>query len=183
MAENESEAAEYEEAASEPKKKRSKLKLIIFILLPLLLLGGGGGGVYFYMFAGADDNKPKEEPELPAPSFVDVKPFVVSLKADDGSMHFAQIALSLRVPGAPAVEAVNQVLPEVQDTMRLIVLSHKADQLETSDGVDKLRVELLGGVNGVLKNALGATKLKKLTGSDTDDAVVKNVYFSNLVIE
>lgn len=174
-------AAASDDDAPEP-KRRSKGKLIIFVLLPLLLVGGGGGGAYFFLFAGGDE-KPGAEAELPVPSFVEVKPFVVTLKAEDGSVHFAQLALSLKVPSAPAVEAVNQVLPEVQDTMRIIVLSHKADQLETSDGVDKLRVELLGGINDVLRNALGATKVKKLTGSGTDAALVKNVYFSNLVIE
>ena len=172
-------AAEPEEAPLEAPAKRGKGKLIVLaaaVLIPLL----GGGGAYFYLFTGAKPGAPKEA--APAqPFFVEVKPFVVTMKAADDSMHYVQLALSLKVPGEEAVAAANTVMPEILDMVRQSVLGFKIDDLQTREGVEKLRGALLVQSNRVLLQALGKDKVTKLGARD--GALVANVFFQNLVIE
>jgi flagellar protein FliL len=169
-----------EPAPDDTPKKRSKLKLLIFILLPLLLVGGAGGAYFFLMSAPKAPGGPKEA--APAqPFFVEVKPFVVTVKATDGSMHYVQIALSLKVPDEAAVAAVGTIMPEIQDMIRQAVLGFKIDDLQTQDGVNKLRNSITAGSNRVFLQALGPQKIEKLGG--TAGMLVRNVYFQNLVIE
>jgi len=169
------------EEISKPRGK-SRLRLIVIALGVLLITASVAGGGWYFFLAGATPEA-AETTDPPIPSFVEVKPFVVSMKADDGSMHYVQLAFSMKVPGAPAVEAVTLVMPEIQDLIRQTVLGFKIDQLAASDGVDKLRQALIGGVNGLMVRSLGANKVKKLAGDGTGAKVVENIFFSNLVIE
>jgi len=174
-------APEADEAEAPP-KKRGKLKLIVILAVALIVILGGAGGAYMFLFAGGDA-KPKEAKEAapPLPFFVEVKPFVVTMKAADGSMHYVQIALSLKVPNEEAVAAAGAVMPEIQDMIRQAVLGFKIDELQTQDGVNKLRTAVTAGSNKVLLVALGGPKIDKLGGKG--GMLVNNVYFQNLVIE
>lgn len=172
-------AAAPEEAPAAAPKKRGKRKLFMLAGVVLILLSGGGGA-YFYLFAGAKPGAPKEA--APAqPFFVEVKPFVVTMKAADDSMHYVQLALSLKVPGEEAVAAANTVMPEILDMIRQAVLGFKIDDLQTQEGVEKLRSVLLAQSNRVLLQALGKDKVATLGA--TSGALVSNVFFQNLVIE
>jgi len=170
-------AADGEEAP----KKGGKLKLIIIAVAALLVLGGSGGGAYFFLFAG-DDSEQAKEAEPPAPAFVEIKPLVVTIRSVDGGQHYLQLGMSMKVPTADAATAIGSVMPEVLDAMRQTILAYKSDELETSDGVNKLRGALVGDVNGVLVRSLGTGKIKKL-GDDSGKALVSNIFFSSLVIE
>jgi flagellar FliL protein len=174
-------AAEPETAPVEAPKKRGKLKLLIIIVVALVVILGGGGGAYFFLFAGSKEPGKAREVVPAQPFFVEVKPFVVTVKAADGSMHYVQIALSMKVPNEDAVAAAATVMPEIQDMIRQAVLGFKIDDLQTQEGVNKLRVAVTTGSNAVLLRALGAQKLDKLGG--TAGMLVSNVYFQNLVIE
>ena len=169
------------EAEAAPPKKRGKLKLLILIGLALVIVAGAGGA-YFFMFSGGS-TKPGASKEAPPPQpfFVEIKPFIITMKASDGSLHYVQLALSLKVPNEDAVTAANAVMPEILDMIRQSVLGFKIDDLQTQDGVNKLRSAIAGGSNRVLLTALGTEKIKALGG--TAGMLVKNVYFQNLVIE
>lgn len=171
-----------EDEAGEAPKKRGKLKLIVIIVVALVVILGGAGGAYMFLFAGGDA-KPKEAKEAapPQPFFVEVKPFVVTMKAADGTMHYVQLALSLKVPNEEAVAATGTVMPEIKDMVRQSVLGFKVDELQTQDGVNKLRIAVTTETNKVLLVALGAPKIEKLGGKG--GMLVNNVYFQNLVIE
>lgn len=171
-----------EDAPEDTPKKRGKLKLIIIIVVAVVVILGGAGGAYMFLFAGGDaKQKETKEAAPPAPFFVEVKPFVVTMKATDDSMHYVQIALSLKVPNEEAVAATGTVMPEIQDMIRQAVLGFKIDELQTQDGVNKLRIAVTTGSNKVLLIALGAQKIDKLGGKA--GMLVNNVYFQNLVIE
>ncbi|HEX4113000.1 MAG TPA: flagellar basal body-associated FliL family protein [Stellaceae bacterium] len=172
-------AAEPDAAPVEAPKHGGKRKLIILAAVVLIVLLGGGGA-YFYLFAGGKPGAPKEA--APAqPFFVEVKPFVVTMKAADDSMHYVQLALSLKVPGEEAVAAANTVMPEILDMIRQSVLGFKIDDLQTQEGVEKLRAALLVQSNRVLLQALGKDKMTKLGAKGR--ALVGNIFFQNLVIE
>jgi flagellar protein FliL len=173
-----------EAAPAAAPRKRGLLKLIIIAVVVLLILGGGGGGAWYFFFAGDDkaDASKEKEVEPPVPAFVEVKAFVVTIKDSEGAQHYLQLGMNMKVPGPDAVTAVSTVLPEVLDTMRQTILGYKADELETQDGVNKMRVALVGDVNAALVKALGPGKIKKL-GDDSGKALVENIFFSSLVVE
>jgi flagellar FliL protein len=173
-------AAPAEAAPVEAPKKRGKTRLIVLAAIVLIAVLGGAGGAYFFLLAGTKSSAPKDA--APAqPFFVEVKPFVVTMKAADGSMHYVQLALSLKVPGEAAVAAADTVMPEILDVIRQSVLGFKIDDLQTQEGVEKLRAALLVQSNRVLLQALGKDKVAALGAKS--GALVGNVFFQNLVIE
>jgi flagellar basal body-associated protein FliL len=169
-------AASVEAPPPEPAKKKP-FKLILIAVVVLLAVAGGG---WYFMFSGAKSSG--TEAAAPAlPFFVEIKPFVITLKAADGSMHYAQLAMSLQVPAAAAIPAAEVVMPELLDMIRQAVLAFKADQLQTPQGVNQLRAALVKGANEVLLRSLGAAKVKELGGKN--NALVSAIFFSNLVIQ
>jgi flagellar FliL protein len=174
-------ASKAEAPPEEAPKKKGKKKLILLLAVVLLIVAGGGGGAYFYLFAGAKTASAAKETAPAKPFFVEIKPFVVTDKATDGSMHYVQLALSLKVPNEEAIAAAGAVMPEIQDMIRQKVLGFKTDDLQTQDGVNKLRAAITAGTNQVLLGAIGAPKLDKLGAKS--GMLVSNVFFQNLVIE
>ncbi|MGH7072997.1 MAG: flagellar basal body-associated FliL family protein [Stellaceae bacterium] len=169
-------AATVEAPPPEPAKKKP-FKLIL-IAVVVLLIGAGGG---WYVMYGKAKPGGTEKPAPALPIFATVKPIVITLKATDGSMHYAQLAMSLEVPSAAAIKSADAVMPEIIDMIRQSVLAYKADQLQTPQGVNKLRAALVTGANEVLLKSLGAAKVTALGGKH--DALVSAIYFSNLVIQ
>jgi flagellar FliL protein len=167
-------------AEAPPPPKGGRLKLIIIVAVALLVVAGGGGGAWFFLLSAPSKAGPKELAPT-QPYFVDVKPFVVTMKDEEGGMHYVQIALSLKVPGEDAVAAAGSVMPEILDMIRQAVLGFKLDELQTPDGVNKLRAAITTGTNRVLLRSLGGDKIARLGG--TAGMLVGNVYFQNLVIE
>jgi flagellar FliL protein len=173
-------ASQPEATPEEAPKKRGKKKLV-FLLLAVVLLLAVGGGAYFYLFTGMKTASAAKQTVPAKPFFVEIKPFVVTDKAADGSMHYVQLALSLKVPNEEAIAAAGAVMPEIQDIIRQKVLGFKTDDLQTQDGVDKLRNAITAGTNQVLLAALGAAKVDTLGAKG--GMLVSNVFFQNLVIE
>lgn len=174
--------AEEAEAPPEPPKKRGRFKLILIILIALIAIGGGGGYYYMFMMKAKPMNGAKAAKPAPAlPHFVAVKPFVITVKGADNNLHYVQLALSLKVPGAPAVKSTDAVMPEILDMIRQTVFGFKLDQLQSAQGVNQLRTALVTGSNHVLQQSLGDAKIKELGGKN--NALVSNIYFSTLVIQ
>jgi flagellar basal body-associated protein FliL len=171
-------AASAEAPPPEPVKKRRPMKLILMAVVVLIVIGAGG----WYFLVGGAKPASQSAPAPPAPFFVDIKPFVITMKAADGSMHYVQLSLSLKVPGTPAITAAESVMPEILDMIRQSVLGFKVDQLQTPQGVNRLRAVLVAGTNRVLLQSLGGAKIKEL-GGGKDEALVSAIYFSNLVIQ
>jgi flagellar protein FliL len=169
------------DAPPEPPKKRGRFKLILIVLVALIALGGGGGYYYMFMMKAKPQSGVAEKPAPALPHFVDVKPFVITVKGTDNNLHYVQLALSLKVPGEPAAKSTDAVMPEILDMIRQTVFGFKLDQLQSADGVNKLRAALVTGSNHVLRQSLGDTKVKELGGKD--DRLVSNIYFSTLVIQ
>lgn len=173
-------ASQAEAPPEEAPKKRGKKRLMVLFLAAVVLIAVGGGA-YFYLFAGKGTASAAKEAAPAKPYFVEIKPFVVTDKAADGSMHYVQLALSLKVPNEEAIAAAGAVMPEIQDMIRQKVLGFKTDDLQTQDGVNRLRAAITSGSNQVLLASLGAPRLDKLGAKG--GTLVSNVFFQNLVIE
>jgi flagellar FliL protein len=168
----------------EPSGGGSLLKwgLIVFVVLALI----GGGGAVWYFFLGGREHFAPQQPkavEAPLPYFLDLKPFVVTMPNSSGTPHFVQLGISLQLPRSTAGEMVTAVLPEIQDAMRQTLLGFKSDELQTPDGVNKVRKAMIEHLNEVMTRVLGPERVAKITDGSPISAFVQNILFATLIVE
>jgi flagellar FliL protein len=156
----------------------------LIAVLVLVFAGAGGAAGYFFLFERSTPGNEKTPiNELPLPSYVTIKPFVVTMTNSAGIPHFVQLGLDLNLPDPTAGNMVTAVMPEVQDTIRQTLLRFQVDDIVTPAGIDKMRAALLVSVNQVLFQRLGAERVKRLSGGEAIGGVVRNIYFSTLIVE
>lgn len=154
-----------EETGEKPKKSKKLL-----ILLGILLLGAVGGGaawyVQVYQNAGPRIEKPKP------PIFVTLDTFTVNLQSSDGVDHFLQVGIDLRVADDSAVEAIKLHMPEIRNSVLLLLSGKHVEELSSTEGKQRLSAEILEQVNKPLNpKAKGPGKQ------------VLGVYFTSFVIQ
>jgi len=99
-----------------------------------------------------------------------IEPFVVNL-ADPGSRRYLRVNLTLELKNPEEAEPLLEVrMPQMRDTVLLLLSSKTTDQLLAPEGKITLRQELIEQINKVLKT-------KKLKRS------VKNLYFTEFLIQ
>ncbi|MDR2550763.1 MAG: flagellar basal body-associated FliL family protein [Desulfobulbus sp.] len=165
------------EKAEEP-KKGGKKKLIIIaaaVLVPLL----AGGGYYFLMY------KPKQEEMLrkqqeeskaaalikPVPEeakigpMVEIKEFIVNIIGTDAP-HYVKASLSLELDKDSTVDEVNRRMPQIRDTILLIIGNKTFEELQDIQGKNQVKAELKSKINSFLK-----------TGK------INNIYLTDFVVQ
>jgi flagellar FliL protein len=167
-----------EEAAT----RRSWLswKIIVPVVL-VLVLAGGGAAYFFLIMRPAGQGEQAAKPETALPFYLEIKPFVVSMKGADDNSHFVQLGINLLLSGPELGNLVSAVEPEVDDAMRLSALHFKVEDIVTPAGVDKMRAAMVADINRVLAQRLGIDRIQRLNGGSKD--AVRTLYFSQLVIE
>ncbi|HEX3881865.1 MAG TPA: flagellar basal body-associated FliL family protein [Stellaceae bacterium] len=165
-------------------KRRGWLKLMILGLVGLLVVGGAGGAVWYFLLGGkAYLSGGSKVTETPLPYFLEMKPFVVSVPSKAGPSRFVQLGLSLELPGSASGALVTAILPQAQDALRQSVLAYKADDLQTQDGLEKVRASMLASLNKALLTNLGAERIAKAAPGKPTDQMVRAIYFSQLIVE
>jgi flagellar FliL protein len=139
--------------AEAPKKKKfSGKKLVLFIILPVLLLGGGGAAAYFLLLkkdpaaeeqaAGADAKAAEAagEPQV----YVSLEhPLQVNLVSTGKRTSYLNLDLWLAVKTEEDSKKLEAVMPKVIDQFQVYLRSLRIDDLQGSDGVQRMRDELL----------------------------------------
>jgi len=159
------------------RKFRRRVVVILGFLLVVLVAGGGG----WYFFLGGQTVFSASPAE---PVYVSIKPFVVTMIDDNQNTRFVQLGVDLEVRGKAAAKTVTDVMPAIQDAIRLQILQSKITDITSPEGVDRLRGVLIGRINDTIRTALGSSN----DNSKSDPAapatdLIRNVYFSELVIE
>jgi flagellar FliL protein len=158
-----------EEAVADepPKKKKGKLFLVLGILL---VLGSVGGGAAWY-FTQPDTKSADHhvEKQLP-PVFVTLETFTVNLQADGGGEHYLQVGIDLKVTDPAVVDLVKLHMPEIRNSVLLLLSSRSAEQIASLEGKQKLSAEIQEQVNKPLN---GKAVGKGVTG----------VFFTSFVIQ
>jgi flagellar FliL protein len=152
----------------------------------MLAAAGGGAGYWFFIPRPPTAPAPGEQavkPELPLPFYLEVKPFVVSIVNSAGVPHFVQMGVNLALSGSEAGNALTAVLPEVQDAMRQTAVGFKVDDVVTPAGIDKLREAMIANANRALLQRLGPDRVNRLSSGEPNGAVIKNIYFTTLIVE
>ncbi len=159
--------------AAEGAPKKGKGKLLIIIVAAVVLLAGGGGAAWFFMHnkkaasEGQEEAKHEAEPAKP-PVFVKLETFTVNL-ASEGEDRMLQTDVELKVVDAKVVETVKAHMPEVRNTLLLLLSSKTASALATTDGKQKLSVEIKTKIN------------KELHVKESEG--VSGVFFTTFVIQ
>jgi len=188
--------AEQESKAKE--KGGGKTKLIIIILVAVIVLMAGGGAAAFFLM------KPKAAPtaaELAAQAaaekaknmrFISMEPFVTNLQSTDGNVHYLQVKIDLKTYD-PSVEGkVKLMTPELRNNILRILSAQSTDKLETVEGRDRLRQDILDSVNKVLEGAPAVAAAEGGHGgggeaahasSGHDGAPIEGVYFTAFVVQ
>jgi flagellar FliL protein len=150
-----------EEAAPEPapKKRWGLKKLLLIAGVPVLLLGGAGGayvaGVLDPLLGVAEptgdaataEGEAAQEGEVPAVQFFDVPDLLVNLNTNSRQNAFLKIQIALELDATADVAALTTLMPRVIDSFQISLRELRPEELKGSEGVLRLKQELLLRVN------------------------------------
>ncbi|MEQ8604431.1 MAG: flagellar basal body-associated FliL family protein [Marivibrio sp.] len=159
-----------------PKKKVSGKKLILFIVLPILILAGAGAGVYMsglldpLLGVGGEEQAaegeaaPEEaQAEAAAPGhYLPLDEMTVTLRSTGGRARFLKLQLTLELEQAADEERVQAVMPRIIDNFQVFLRELRVEELEGSQGMYRIREELLKRVN----QAASPVKIKEVLFTD-----------------
>jgi flagellar FliL protein len=137
------------EAAPPPVRKRrmSGKKLVLFIILPLLLFGGGGAAAWFLLFQGREpaegETAELEEDLSHPPIYYDLDEMTVNLSTASKRNSYLKLKLALELGSPEDSETLPNVLPRVVDQFQIYLRGVRVEDLQGSDGLQRLREELL----------------------------------------
>jgi flagellar protein FliL len=171
--------------AVKPKAGRRRGRWFLMAIGSLLVLAAAGGGAWYFYLSDPARHLSEKPPadDHPLPSYLEIKPIVVSMVSTEGIFHYVQLGLNLTLSDTAASEAVAAVMPEIQDVIRQTLLGFKVDDVATAVGIDNVRGALLANVNQVLLQRLGAERVRRLKGGEGKNGVVQRIHFSTLVVE
>ncbi|WP_288900615.1 flagellar basal body-associated FliL family protein [uncultured Sneathiella sp.] len=143
-----------QEEDGEPKKKKklSGKFLVLFVLLPLLVFGGGAGGAYF---AGVFDAPEPTEEEIAAKAaevnkkvvFYDLPEMLVNLNSGNSSSSFLKLGVSLELADEASIPDLELLIPRIIDNFQVYLRELRKEDLNGSQGVFRLKEELLMRIN------------------------------------
>ncbi len=183
MAEDDKSKEESAGKAEPPKKRRSLVMWIAISVAALAVLGGVGGFFFLKQGEPAEEKAAAEGHANPAPAkkahgaaetpkegqkagvIFDLDPFVVNL-ADTPEIRYLKVSIKLQIADGGAADTITGRLPQVRDSLLLLLSSKTYEELRTVEGKMDLREEILQRVNTVL----GAT-------------VVTAAYFTDFVAQ
>jgi flagellar protein FliL len=149
---------------SSTRKRLSGKKLVLFVILPVLLVVGAAAGLWFSgALSGLVSGESKTSPEQAAaaavgslnggPIFWPVKPMelLVNLRTDNPRPSFLKLSVSLELERAEDGPKIADVMPRVTDTLQVYLRELRADQLQGSAGLLRVREELLARINAAIR--------------------------------
>ncbi|MGE4220251.1 MAG: flagellar basal body-associated FliL family protein [Alphaproteobacteria bacterium] len=144
-----------------PRKKMAGKTLVFILLGVIVLLGGGAAGAYFAGLldpllgkhaaegeAAAPEAPPK--PEATAPGyFIDLDEMLVSLSGGSGrsKANFLKLRVSLEVEDKSYEVRIKDVMPRIKDNFQVFLREVRLEELEGSNGLFRVKEELLSRVN------------------------------------
>ncbi|MBI1822294.1 MAG: flagellar basal body-associated FliL family protein [Nitrospirae bacterium] len=151
-----------EEIKTEPPKK-GKSKLLIIILAGAFVVSGIGGGVWYFLSSKSTGQKSSEKKEQTkseskkegakeeenSPIF-SMDPFVVNLMSSQ-QVQYLKVTIKLQLKNEETVKEITDHLPQVRDTILILLSSKDYAGVKTVEGKMELRDEIIERVNTVLK--------------------------------
>lgn len=153
----------------------SKKAIIIIIAAVLLVMAVIGGG-FFMMWkmmtttlqqnqVATEETIDAEEQENMIKPLYSLDTFIVNL-ADQGGKRYLRVTMELEIDAIELSEEINQRLPQLRNSILMIVPSKSYEDIGTAAGKAALRDDLMAQMNAFLK-----------TGQIT------NIYFTEFVVQ
>ena len=151
-------------------------KLIIVIIAAVILVLGVIGGGFFFMWkmmtttlqqnqVTVEETVAEEEQANAIKPLYSMDTFIVNL-ADQGGKRYLRVTMELEIDAIEVTEEINQRLPQLRNTILMIVPSKTYEDIGTAQGKSALRDELMTQLNTFLS-----------TGQIT------NIYFTEFVVQ
>ena len=141
-----------------PRRKISGKKIVVIVAALVLLLGGGGAGAYFMgLFGGshkdeqhaADEHAKEEAPKDLV--FYDLPEILVNLNTAGRKSSYLKIKVALELNDPKAVPLLDARMPRIIDNFQVYLRELRIDDLQGSEGMFRLKEELLSRVNTAVK--------------------------------
>ena len=148
---------------SSSRKRLSGKKLLFYVILPIVLVICAAAGLFFSgAFSGLTSGEGKAAGEKAAaaagpvvggPIFWPAKPMelLVNLRTDSPRPSFLKLSVSLELERAEDGAKIADVMPRVTDTLQVYLRELRADQLQGSAGLLRVREELLARINAAVR--------------------------------
>ena len=123
--------------------------LMIAVPALLVVLGGAGAGTYFFVIKPhnakkTDVSKADEIPLTPPQvAFSDVPDILVNIQSNDGTPAYLKLSLSLEMDNDLAKTGMQALMPRLVDQFQAYLRELRLDDLKGSEGVLRLKEELL----------------------------------------
>ncbi len=137
---------------AEPKSNKKKLIIIVGAGVGLLLLVSAG----LYFTGMLDRFVGHKEPVAVAPPpkplvFFDLPDFLVNLNSvGNRKANFLKLSVSLQLESAEDTARVSAMMPRIVDNFQIYLRELRIEDLRGSDGIYRLREELLARVNAAV---------------------------------
>lgn len=163
--------AEKKQDKGESGKSRKKLLIIIAIAV-VVVLAGAGTAAFFLLRSPEPSTDQAAGPVVPGLTqpatvgpMVKVDEFIVNIISGD-TPHYVKAAFTLELTAIDAVPEVEQRMPQIRDTILLLIGNKTYEELQDLQGKKQLKAELLSRINAFL-----------VTGK------VQSIYFTNFVVQ
>jgi flagellar FliL protein len=143
------------------RKRLSGKKLVLFVILPVLLVIAAAAGLWFSGVFGpltsgektASAEAAAAGPATTGPYFWPAKPMelLVNLRTDSPRPSFLKLSVSLELEHPEDGVKIGDVMPRVTDTLQVYLRELRADQLQGSAGLLRVREELLARINAAVR--------------------------------
>lgn len=164
-----------EEKAPDEEGGGSKKKLIIIIVAAVILLAAIGGGAYFFLKpAPVEEEEVDPGLKVPVPEItqsaeigpmVEIKEFIVNIISED-DRHYVKASLTLELDKEEALEETTKRMPQIRDSILLLVGNKTYEELHDLQGKKQLKAELVSKINSFLQNGR-----------------VRAIYFTDFVVQ
>ncbi len=155
--------------------KKKKIIIIAAAVLLILLAGLGAAGYFFFFKDKAETEKPVDPGlDVPVPQLnqksdigpmVNINEFIVNIISEENN-HYVKASLTLELDNESASEEVEKRMPQIRDSILLLVSNKTYDELQDLQGKRQLKAELSSKINAILQS-----------GS------VRSIYFTDFVVQ
>jgi flagellar FliL protein len=147
---NVADAPDVEGEGEEAPKAKSRFKLKLgknqmMMAAGLAVLLGLGGGAYFFL--GGTHQEEAGTAEVQPAVFIDLPDMMVNLTAPSDRPKYLKLKIALEVSDEKQAEQVRPVLPRVVDSFQTHLREMRAEDLDGSAGMYRLKEELLRRIN------------------------------------
>ncbi len=155
-------------------KKKKIIIISIAAAVLLLFLIAGAAAVFFLLKGNGEDDKEQSRLEVPVPELdknsnigpmVNIDEFIVNIISAENS-HYVKASFTLELNNEVVREEVERRMPQIRDSILLLLGNKTYDELQDLQGKKQLKAELTSKINSFL-----------VTGR------VKSIYFTQFVVQ